>query len=121
LRHGLSQHWHTNGQLAFSGQYDYDKSIGTFTYWYSNGHKASEGEFKNDQLHGTWVWWHGNGQKSAIGQYRDGAHIGQWRWWAENGKLTKQQVYDGKQKSEAVADLRMDSAPPALKLFEPRK
>jgi antitoxin component YwqK of YwqJK toxin-antitoxin module len=121
LRHGLSQHWHPNSQLAFSGQYDYDKSVGTFTYWYSNGHKASEGEFKNDQLHGTWVWWHGNGQKSAVGQYRDGAHIGQWRWWAENGKLTKQQVYDGKQKSEAIADLRIDSVPPALELFEPRK
>ena len=120
LRHGLSQHWHPNGQLALSGQYDHDQRVGNFTYWYANGHKASEGKFRNDNLHGTWVWWHENGQKSAIGQYRDGAYIGQWRWWAEDGKLTKQRVYDGKQKAEAVADRRMDSGAPALELSQPQ-
>jgi antitoxin component YwqK of YwqJK toxin-antitoxin module len=121
LRHGLSQHWHPNGQLVLSGQYDHDKRIGNFTYWYANGHKASEGAFRDDNLHGTWVWWHENGQKSAIGQYRDGAYIGQWRWWAEDGKLTKQRVYDGKHKAEAVADRRMNSEPSELELLEPMK
>jgi len=120
LRHGLSQHWHPNGQLAFSGQYDHDKRVGNFTYWYANGHKASGGAFRNDQLDGPWVWWHENGQKAAIGQYRDGVSIGQWRWWADNGKLTKQRIYDGKHRTEEVADRRMERGLPTLALPEPQ-
>ena len=94
--------------------------MGNFVYRYANGHKASEGRFRNDNLHGTWVWWHKNGQKAAIGQYRDGAYIGQWRWWAEDGKLTKQRVYDGKQRPEAVADRRTEAGTPALELSQPQ-
>jgi antitoxin component YwqK of YwqJK toxin-antitoxin module len=66
-----------------------------FTFWHENGQVAATGEYNYDVAEGTCVWWHDNCQKSAVGKYTKGSLIGEWRSWNEAGKLTKQQTNNG--------------------------
>ena len=100
--HGISQHWHPNGQLASEGEYNNGKKVGRFTYWHANGQKRSTGEFGDDLHTGLWVWWHDNGLKSAMGGYTAGAENGQWFWWKADGRLERKQMFDGSDQVRAA-------------------
>ncbi|TWT87712.1 MORN repeat variant [Pseudobythopirellula maris] len=104
VRHGLSQHWHPNGQLEQQGEYRMGEKVGRFTYWHANGQKRSEGAYADDKQDGAWVWWHANGQKAAIGHYAGGELVDRWRWWGENGQLAKQKAYGDSTISVAERD-----------------
>lgn len=102
--HGLSRHWHPNGQLKSQGEYAMGAKTGRFTHWHSNGQKRVEGEYVNDLQNGVWVWWHANGQKATIGQYQRGESTGKWRWWAEDGLLAEQKYFDAAAESVSERD-----------------
>lgn len=97
MLHGMSRHWHPNGQLEREGEFDMGAKTGRFTHWHANGQKRVQGEYADGKQQGLWVWWHPNGQKSAIGRYNDGELVGRWRWWGEDGVLANQQNYGEEQ------------------------
>ena len=104
VRHGLSRHWHPNGQLKSQGEYRMGDKVGLFSYWHSNGQKRVEGEYVNDLRNGDWVWWHPNGQKAVIGHYDQGEAKGRWRLWGEDGLLAEQKSYDYTRESVTERD-----------------
>lgn len=62
--HGLSQGWHTNGQLQIREQFRLGVSSGLRTRWHENGRKESEATVVDGKLHGMFRRWHDNGQLS---------------------------------------------------------
>jgi hypothetical protein len=61
LLQGLSQGWHTNGQLQVTEHFQEGVSHGVRAKWYESGARKSEGLIVEGQFHGTWRRWHENG------------------------------------------------------------
>lgn len=61
LLHGLSQGWHTNGQLQITEQFKEGVSHGPRVKWYSSGAKQSEASITDGKLDGAFRKWHENG------------------------------------------------------------
>lgn len=59
--HGLSEGWHTNGQLQVSEFFNQGVSHGIRTKWYLNGQKLSEARIVEGKLNGPFRRWHENG------------------------------------------------------------
>jgi len=69
LLHGLSEGWHTNGQLQVSEHFRQGVSDGVRTKWYANGTKQSEANIVRGKLNGTYRKWHENGALSEQIQF----------------------------------------------------
>ena len=61
LLHGLSQGWHTNGQLQVEEHFVGGTSHGVRTKWHPNGKKLSVVNVADGKLQGTFRSWHENG------------------------------------------------------------
>jgi antitoxin component YwqK of YwqJK toxin-antitoxin module len=59
--HGLSEGWHTNGQLQVRETFRMGVSHGLRTKWDMNGTMQSEGKIVDGEFHGTFRRWHENG------------------------------------------------------------
>lgn len=64
LLHGVSQGWHTNGQLQVEEHFCEGISHGLRTKWYPSGAKLSEAAIANGKLNGSFLRWHENGVPS---------------------------------------------------------
>ncbi|MCI0535297.1 MAG: toxin-antitoxin system YwqK family antitoxin [Verrucomicrobiales bacterium] len=61
LLHGISEGWHTNGQLQVTEHFKAGVSHGLRTKWHPNGVKLSEGTIVDGKFHGTFRRWYDTG------------------------------------------------------------
>ncbi len=61
LLHGVSDGWHTNGQLQVREHFREGISCGLRTKWHENGQKLSEVMIVDGKLEGTFRRWHAGG------------------------------------------------------------
>lgn len=87
VRHGTARSWHSNGQLAFEGEYSQGRQNGEFKWYFENGQPRIRGHYADGNRIGEWTWWHTNGMKRARGQFDAGASTGIWSAWASTGTL----------------------------------
>jgi antitoxin component YwqK of YwqJK toxin-antitoxin module len=76
LLNGISEGWHTNGQLEVREQFREGLSHGLRTKWYPTGAKLSEAMISAGKLHGTFRRWHENGKLAEQIEMRDGSAEG---------------------------------------------
>ncbi len=72
LLHGLSEGWHTNGQLQVTEYFKEGVSHGLRTKWYADGTKLSEATIVEGKLHGAFRRWHSNGALAEEVQLKEG-------------------------------------------------
>lgn len=108
LLNGLSQGFHTNGQLQVSEYFRDGVSHGRRTKWYSSGARLSEATVVNGKLQGTFRKWHENGTLAQQLELLDGQPDGEAvsyfpsgyvkaRATLQVGKLVTQDFYPDKQ------------------------
>lgn len=61
LLHGLSEGWHTNGQLQVTETFREGVSHGLRSKWHPSGSKLSEGQIVDGKFNGVFRKWHENG------------------------------------------------------------
>ena len=61
LLHGISEGWHSNGQLQVTEHFKTGVSHGLRTKWHPNGVKLSEGEIVDGKFHGAFRRWYDTG------------------------------------------------------------
>jgi hypothetical protein len=71
LLHGLSQGWHTNGQLQVSEYFKEGVSHGVRTKWSAGGARVSEANILEGRLHGPFRRWHETGALSEHVEFVD--------------------------------------------------
>lgn len=110
LLHGLSQGFHTNGQVQVTEYFRAGVSDGPRTKWYPNGAKLSEATVVDGKLQGTFRRWHENGilaeQLELVGDQPEGQAVSYFpsgylkaRATLQAGKLIAQNFYpDGQTK-----------------------
>lgn len=97
LLHGISEGWHTNGQLQVTENFKEGVSHGLRTKWYSNGVKLSEGRIVDGKFHGTFRRWSESGALAEQIEFVDGQPDGLALAYFESGFLkTRADMKDGK-------------------------
>ena len=84
---GLSEGWHTNGQLEIREYYRTNFSNGVRTKWYPSGNKLSEATIVLGRMEGLFRRWHENGTLAEEIPMRNGKIEGVGRAYYENGSL----------------------------------
>jgi len=69
---GLSQGWHTNGQLQVLEYFRLGRSDGVRTKWYASGAKLSEAHVAEGKLQGRFRRWHEDGTLAEQVELKDG-------------------------------------------------
>ena len=97
LLHGISEGWHTNGQLAVREHFQKSVSHGLRTKWFAGGSKMSEANVVHGQLQGTFRRWHENGVLAELIEMRNGNVEGLSRAYYPSGFLKAQaRMQDGR-------------------------
>jgi antitoxin component YwqK of YwqJK toxin-antitoxin module len=91
LLHGLSEGWHTNGQLQVREEFKEGFSQGLRTKWYADGKKLSEASIVDGKLQGTFRRWHENGSLAEQVEMQSGNPEG-WSWAYYPSGFLKAQV-----------------------------
>lgn len=84
---GISEGWHTNGQLQIREQFTNGVSHGLRTKWHPSGARMSESTVVAGKISGTFRRWHDNGVLAEEIQMRDGKPHGLSRVFYRNGFL----------------------------------
>jgi len=116
LLHGLSEGWHTNGQLQVTEQFKEGVSHGLRTKWYADGTKLSEATIADGKLHGPFRRWHPNGELAEEVQLKDGQPDGlakayfpsgsmRSRTTMQTGKVVEQKLWKDGEHRESLATL----------------
>jgi len=87
LLHGVSEGWHTNGQLQVTEHFHVGASQGVRTKWYADGARLSEAMVVEGQLHGAFRRWHANGALAEQMEMKNGQPDGIAKAWFPNGSL----------------------------------
>jgi antitoxin component YwqK of YwqJK toxin-antitoxin module len=87
LLHGVSEGFHTNGQIQVREFFTNGVSHGTRTKWYAGGATQSVAEIVGGQLHGWFRRWHENGRLAQEIPMVGGQPDGLSRAWHTNGQL----------------------------------
>lgn len=87
LLHGLSEGWHTNGQLQVTEHFKAGVSHGPRTKVYADGTKLSEAAIVDGQLHGPFRRWHENGALAEEMEMNHGQPDGIAKAYFANGTL----------------------------------
>ena len=90
LLQGLSEGWHTNGQLQVTESFGAGISRGVRTKWYANGIKLSAAVIVDGQLQGPFRRWHENGALAEEVEMKDGQSDGIAKAYFPNGSLKSQ-------------------------------
>jgi antitoxin component YwqK of YwqJK toxin-antitoxin module len=90
LLQGVSEGWHTNGQLAVREHFQAGVSHGWRMKWYASGAKMSEVEIVEGKLQGTFRHWHENGTLSEQIEMQHGLADGLSRAYYPSGYLKAQ-------------------------------
>jgi len=69
-RHGPFVRYHTNGEVAEEGMYDYGTKEGIWVQYHTNGAVKSEGEYHNGEREGLWVNFDNDGEEISRTIYR---------------------------------------------------
>jgi antitoxin component YwqK of YwqJK toxin-antitoxin module len=104
LLDGVSEGWHTNGQLAVREHFRMGVSHGLRTKWYVQSGKMSEAMIVQGKLHGTFRRWHENGALAEEVEMRNGNPDGSSQAFyasgfvkaqvrLQNGKVLEQQFW----------------------------
>jgi antitoxin component YwqK of YwqJK toxin-antitoxin module len=111
--HGVSEGWHTNGQLQVLEHFTDGVSNGLRIKYYPNGQKQSEAHVVAGQLHGVYRRWHANGQLAEQIEFRSGKPEGVSLAYFETGFLKTRTM----SRSGAVVDRQTwkdgEAGPPA--------
>jgi len=114
LLQGLSEGWHTNGQLQVTEYFKEGVSHGLRTKWYPSGAKLSEGEIVDGKFHGTFRRWTETGSLAEQVEFTDGQPDGlslayypsgflKARIFMDKGKVLEKNYWpDGEQKEEPI-------------------
>jgi len=95
LKHGMWQHWYSNGGKQTEGEFDSGKAVGLHLWWYANGQMQTQGHFINGKQSGQWTWWHPNGIKKTDGQIIGDNKVGIWSEWDADGSLVTEHNHGG--------------------------
>jgi len=87
LLHGLSQGWHTNGQLQVSEYFVAGTAHGVRSKWYPSGAKLSEATIAEGKLNGPFRRWHENGAPSEQIEFTNDQPDGICLAWFPSGSL----------------------------------
>lgn len=87
LLHGLSQGWHTNGQLQVEEHYVNSVSHGVRTRWFADGTRESEATIERGVIVGTFRKWHPNGVLAQEIMMSNGVPHGLSRAFTPDGAL----------------------------------
>ncbi len=90
LLHGISQGWHTNGQLQVVEHFKEGVSHGVRAKWYADGTKFSEARIVEGQLNGPFRRWHENGSLAEDVEMRNGQADGLARAYFASGFVKSQ-------------------------------
>jgi len=101
LLEGLSERWHTNGQLEAREYYRTNYSDGPRTKWFPDGKKLSEATIVLGKMQGIFRRWYENGQLAEEIPMRDGKIEGVGRSWYESGFLKAQLKFHNGEMVEA--------------------
>lgn len=82
---GLSEGWHTNGQVQVREHFRGGVAEGPVGKWHPNGVKASEGTAREGRLEGEFSRWHDNGTLSEQFRLVSGQPHGIARAWFPSG------------------------------------
>ncbi len=97
LLHGLSEGWHTNGQLQVTENFKEGVSHGLRSKWHPSGVKLSEGGIVDGKFHGTFRRWRENGSLAEQVEFIHGQPDGLALAYFESGFLkTRARMKDGK-------------------------
>lgn len=97
-REGLSEIYHANGQLSYSGNYKQGKEDGLHQVFFENGQLRSRSNYVDGKLNGVEQTFHENGKIGAIVLYENGERKGVQNLFDENGNLVKFSVHkDGEE------------------------
>jgi len=96
LLEGLSEFWHTNGQLQTREYYRTNYSNGPRIKWYPDGRKLSEATIVLGKMQGVFRRWYENGRLAEEIPMHDGKIDGLGRSYYESGFLkTEITIHDG--------------------------
>jgi antitoxin component YwqK of YwqJK toxin-antitoxin module len=87
LLHGLSEGWHTNGQLQVTEHFKAGVSHGLRTKWYADGTRLSAAAIVDGRLHGPFRRWHENGAPAEEMEMNNGQPDGIAKAYFANGNL----------------------------------
>lgn len=87
LFEGLSEGWHTNGQLQVTEYFKRSISNGLRTKWYPNGRKLSEGQIAEGKFEGRFRRWSDSGALAEELDFRNGELNGIASAYFESGCL----------------------------------
>lgn len=94
---GLSEGWHTNGQLAVQEWFHAGRSDGVRVKWYPNGAKLSEAQIVGGKIEGTFRRWYEDGTLAEEIQMRAGQPEGLSRAYYPGGApKAEAQLRDGR-------------------------
>jgi antitoxin component YwqK of YwqJK toxin-antitoxin module len=85
--HGLSEGWHTNGQLQVVEHFREGVSHGARTKWRADGSKLSEAQIVQGKMEGMFRTWHENGELAEEMQMSAGAVHGSARAFYPSGYM----------------------------------
>lgn len=122
LLHGLSEGWHTNGQLQVTEHFKEGTSHGVRTKWHPNGKKLSEGGIVDGKFHGTFRRWSEGGTLAEQIEFASGQPHGLSLAWypsgflkaratMEAGKIIEQATWKDGEHKEDVAKLQTPALP----------
>ena len=115
LLDGISEGWHTNGQIQVREYFKRGVSHGLRTKWYEQGALMSETMIRDGEHHGTFRRWHENGQLAETVEMKQGHPDGissayypsgflKARAHLNNGKVIEQKFWnDGELQAAAPA------------------
>lgn len=86
-RHGLWQHYSSDGRLRSEGPYDHGTLYGTWTWYRANGVLLQRGDFDDDVKHGRWERWDAQGHPLDTGEYDHGRKAGDWTTYNPDGTV----------------------------------
>jgi antitoxin component YwqK of YwqJK toxin-antitoxin module len=120
--HGLSEGWHTNGQLQVTEHFKEGASHGLRTKWHADGSKFSEATIEEGKLHGPFRSWHPNGQLAEDLRMKDGQPDGlakayfpsgfmKSRATMRNGSVVEKELWKDGEHRESLAKLTAPQNP----------
>jgi len=98
--HGISEGWHTNGQVQVREHFKNGVSHGLRTKWHENGVKMSEGTVVEGQFEGPFCRWHDNGVLAEEIRLEHGAPEGWSRSYYPSAFLKAQARFKGGEMTE---------------------
>ena len=117
LLHGLSEGWHTNGQLQVTEHFKEGTSHGVRTKWHPNGKKLSEGGIVDGKFNGTFRRWSESGSLAEQIEFASGQPHGLSLAWypsgflkaratMDQGKVVEQKLWKDGESKDVTAEIR---------------